>query len=347
MNILDTIIENVYVNTRIEKGKLEKMIDIKNSIKSKIGIFFNSCYPSYNAKISDQGSHKTHTNADLPDTSEDVDMDISVILHIKRNPSNIIRNIRLQLAFYLDLQSYNVDVRVSKIGKCAIKFINNTNGAHFDIVFYNQSKTGCQQVFYNGELHDDAKSQENEYIINCLSGDKHNRLKKIICFLKFIYKSLPNNPKYKCKLPSIAIVEMVIQCKIDIDVGNSLIILNILKTCINKLSEKFAIYTSNNTRENLLNNKRRKLPKKSTLKLLNRIYNSLTDIYNYSTMAKTNVLKYIITHSENKYALLDKVDYYCYKLAKKLSSVGYKNTIQMKYFNRKLNKLELQPDTFS
>lgn len=342
MNILDKIIENVYNNSKLKDEDLSKMIKLKQLIKDKITCFFNDNYISIKYKILDQGSYKLNTLMYLPDENEDIDMDISIFIYFSYNYKlinkiNKINEIRKKLETYLNKELYIFDVNV---GKCAITLTHKIQNIHFDIVFYDISKIYGQQIFYNNSLYPDAKHEEMENIIEHLKGDKNNSLKKIICFLKFIYKSIQLEKDRN--LPSIAIVELVVQNYKKLENYCSKTLLKILKNGIQKLNKNFVLLTSNETKENLLNNKRRILNKENTLTMMKLIYNGLFDIYNNKKFIITDkniknfmTMSYILMNSENKYIMLDEYDYYSYKLIKKVDN-NYKKSKLIKYLDDKL-----------
>jgi hypothetical protein len=164
---------------------------------------------------------------------------------------------RNELANFLNSEFYIFDV---DIGKCAITLNHQINNIHFDVVFYNMSKKYGQEVYYDRQLHKDEKKEEMINIKKHLTGDKNKTLKKIICFLKFLYKSI--QVEKDRNIPSIAIVELVIQNygkKLEKSCSQTL--LKILINSLEKLNKKFALLTSNKTKENLFDNKRRTIKK--------------------------------------------------------------------------------------
>ena len=314
--LLERIMKNVYDNSKVSKKNLTIMKDLSSYIKNKIKLYLDDNGYKNKYNFINQGSYALYTMAYIP-SDNDIDMDMGIIfqdsqensiIELKKNIFNYMKNI---------LKDYEV-----KEGKCALQIKNKKLNIHFDIVIYIKKRGKEYLLWFNKEKKEnifilDNKTEEmnnlKEYIR--LSGTK---IKQIIIFLKFIYKSISKSKVYskiineQNKLASIVICEIVAQYYyklyglLNTDDNISIILIKILTNLCKDLRQDFSILTSNTNNENLLDNYKRNMNKNSTIFIINKILNEINNFTSNKIKKKMQILNKIKNHEQNKYLLLDK-----------------------------------------
>ena len=339
---LSTLIENIYMNSKLTNDEIQNMTaPTYNTIKSLIELFCKEYeYPLQ--KIILHGSYKLNTIMNYP-SKYDIDVDIGVTFDfaydmkadvIKTKIYNFLKKV-LAIKEIKKLFPFLANYQTISVGKCAITL--KLDEMHIDIVVY-RNIFNKQYVAWKDKWIVDEKDKQYEFLGNILA--KNDKLKQLIYFFKFLYKSSSNLITKDSKLASIVITEIVAQNwnrKLDLfkkknkrfnneeydDIGVKLI--NLLHETRMKLIRNFEVLNSG-CNENLIFNEKREryLDEDNTLNVLKVIYDGLIYYHNNKKIdADNEIFNKLFLNNKNRFMILSKEKY------KKFRDNEYNSTIDI------------------
>jgi hypothetical protein len=298
-------IENLYKNSKLSQDNISKISILYKYIRKKISQLLIDKY-KIKPNIHQHGSYALNTI--ILQKNNEIDLDLGLL--IKYDDLNNLCKQKNIIIFFNEIKEiiikYFINCKKYKFktiqdGDCAISM--NLDNFHIDIALYNGYKNKQCLFYKNRELILDNKHIQYDKIKKILSDN--DTLKQMICFTKYIYKNIDGKifDEYKdSKIPSIAITELYININNVInsqhDIGINLLFC--LETIYDKLNNKFEILNSGNSKENLIDNHKRKLNKKNTLIVLDIIYQELcmcmngeieNNVYLKKTLKNDKILK--------------------------------------------------------
>ncbi len=353
---LNEIINNIYKNSKLSAEEYQNQTSpIYTKITECLQKFADYCKLETN--VIQHGSYKLNTLLMYPSKYNDIDIDIGMTISNLR--TEIEPKIIKQLLFdYLKKSKLKYDSIEQK--SCAITLKFKKDNIHVDIVVYRMNN-GKQEVAWKNKWIHEEKNQQYEILKNVTSNN--DSVKKIICFLKFLYKNGKINEGYE--LPSIILTEIVIQDyanefkkfvnkkypyqsneyfinnldkiknlfekKEYYNIGKKL--LTLLEDTYDKFLTKFELKNSGGHNENFFNNHKnigkKKLEKDKVLGGLFQIYKELYNYYNEQYVRLNDIILRNVLYGSNKMLILPEEIYGQYK------NNSYKTN---KYIERYFNK---------
>jgi hypothetical protein len=317
---LKHLINSVYENSKLTQDQISNISRIYKILKNDVHEFCtNNKLPE--PQILQHGSRALNTIVNLP--SEDIDLDIGITFDSKMLAKKNMNIVRKKMYIFFNGRYKHT---TTEMNKCAITI--SFKGFHIDIVIYKETYWN-QYVIWKGKWKLDKKNKQ--YNILKEVTQNNDDAKKLISFLKFIYKS--GNISASAILPSIAITELIVQdfnekfnefkeeykeeykdefireIFIQREYENlNKKLLNLLNETIINLSNNFEILNSG-SEENLIDNTKRSLDRDDTLNVLIDIYDGLFyyDCNNYASEKYKTI--YDVFHSQNNIVFSNKQKY--------------------------------------
>lgn len=200
---LDELIDNVYINSKLSKEEYEITSPIYLNISEILNKF--SEYYDLETNTIQHGSYKLNTIMMYPSKQNDIDIDIGIT--INNLPRDVTpQQIKKLLFNFLQKNKGILKYHTIEQKSCAVTLKFPNEKIHVDIVVYRMNGLNQEVAYKNNWIHEE---KNNQYEILKGITSNNNNVKKLICFLKFIYKNANFYEGYT--LSSIIITEIVTQ----------------------------------------------------------------------------------------------------------------------------------------